>query len=206
MDIRDALAIAYLSLAGFSTVLSIVARVFLMLAVGEDMKAKGLRARGVWMVITFFVPYCAIVYVIVRKWLPTEGTQYCERCHTTVAPGAVQCPVCGSGRLTPAVAASGQPKKKIKAFAVTGAVLYAVCAVLLLISTIIGIATAADYLEDVLTDIPQYYEEFENGDSDEFFDDFEEYPYNEDDFEDFFENYEEYGYGDMPFDFNDNQN
>lgn len=211
MYAKDAFVIATLVLGGISTLVAIGGRLFLMLSVGTDMKAKGLRLRALWMALTFFIPWCAIVYVIVRKWLPTEGPQYCESCHATNAPGAVQCASCGSGKLTPMVAVDPQQqKKKTKAFAIVGGVLYCLSAVLLAVSYAMLTVSMFSYLEDFADewkDFPSYYYgEYDDDDYDDFFENFEEYPYDEEDFEEFFDNFEEYDHGDMPFDFNDNNN
>ncbi len=208
MDMSESFVIIYLVIAGIGTLLSIAARVLLMLAVGEDMKAKGLDKRALWMVITFFVPYCAIVYVIVRKWLPTEVPQYCESCHATVATGAVQCAACGSAKLSPMVAVSAvNQQKKVKTFAIVGAVLYGLSYVSLLVSYVVCLLPLLSYsTEDFIEEGLPYYEEFDGDDANDFFENFEEYPYDEEDFEEFFDNFEEYDYGDMPFDFNDNNN
>ena len=194
MYANDGVAIGIIAIAGISTLIAIAAKIFLMLSVGSDMKARGLSNRALWMVLTFFIPISAVVYVVVRHWLPTEVPQYCESCHATVAAGAVQCACCGSGRLLPIVQVSPQAqKKKTKTFAIVGAVLYCLSAVLLTVSYAMILVSSFTYLEDWADDWMDFPDSY-------YGDNYEE------DYDDFFEDFEEYGYGDVPFDFYEDGN
>lgn len=79
-----------------SGVLSLVGKVLLVIAVGNDAKARGLKSRTAFMILVFFFPLVVgIIYLCVRDSAAKIVPQMCCNCHATLAPEYQQCPNCG---------------------------------------------------------------------------------------------------------------
>jgi hypothetical protein len=106
-------------------VLLLLFSVMIMLAVGIDCKRIGVKKRGTWMVLAFFVPITAIIYFCIRKKLEKTVPKYCRSCGATVEPNQIVCPNCGSAKLDDYVIAGADKKKKsIKICLIIGLVGY----------------------------------------------------------------------------------
>ena len=80
-------------------VLEINAQIMLMLAVSYDCKALGVRDRTLWMLLSFFIPLCALIYLFVRKNLKKEVPKHCPNCGAASPPNAQVCLNCGNPAL-----------------------------------------------------------------------------------------------------------
>ena len=171
----------------FGGLLSIASQVLIMLAVGADAKALGVKDRTLWMVLSFFIPICAIVYLCIRKTLTKSVPKYCPNCGATSPPNAVACVQCGNPMLMDyQVADAPKHQKSAKTFMISGIIAYVLAVVILLVG----------YFGFFFSTIREFGNEIDNG-----IQEFREFdPY--EDYEDYFDDYEDYfdDYGDFPDD------
>lgn len=74
----------------------ILTNVFIMLAVGEDARAIGVKNRELWMLLAFFIPISALLYIVLRNSLSKTVPKMCTRCQATCPPNSTYCSNCGS--------------------------------------------------------------------------------------------------------------
>lgn len=162
----------------------IVVRIFVMLAVGSDADAIGVKNRTLWMVLSFFVPFLAIIYAFVRKDLEKTVPRYCYDCQSTLAPNTRICPSCNSFNVVDMVKADAEQHKKKSR-------LYAIIAVVIMVIGMIGgivggVVVAVKELAPVVSEygdlFSDYYDYFNDNYSD--YDEFDE-----DDVQDFYEHF-----------------
>ncbi|MGN0523956.1 MAG: hypothetical protein ACI4IG_06760 [Eubacterium sp.] len=107
-----------------SSVLSVLVSVFVMLAVGYDCRAEGIKNRTLWMVICFFSPKLGgIIYLICRKKAERITPKYCPLCGVTNAPNVPYCLQCGNMFMQNYKVVGGEKKKKISKVFLTLAII-----------------------------------------------------------------------------------
>ncbi len=77
-------------------------QICLMLAVGFDCKAKGIKRRAMWMILTLLFPVpAAIIYACVRNGEEKENYKRCNGCGATLVDKVDYCAGCSSNMFTP---------------------------------------------------------------------------------------------------------
>lgn len=77
-------------------------QICLMLAVGFDCKAKGIKRQAMWMILTLLFPgIVAIIYACVRNGEEKENYKKCNTCGATLVDRVDYCAGCGSNEFTP---------------------------------------------------------------------------------------------------------
>lgn len=85
-------------------------QICLMLAIGFDCRAKGIKRRAMWMVLSLLFPIpVAIIYACVRKGEERENYKKCNACGAVLDDRVSYCAGCGSNEFTPC-----DPEKKQK--------------------------------------------------------------------------------------------
>lgn len=116
-------------------VLAILAKVMIMLAVGEDCKTIGVKNRTLWMLLAFFIPITALIYLVVRSSLEKTVPKFCPRCGATSAPNMHFCQNCGNTALMDyQITDAPVHQKKRKSFLTWGIILYVVYFVVYLVA------------------------------------------------------------------------
>lgn len=163
-----------------SLAVMIGARVFIMLAVGNDAKTLEIKNRALWMVLCFLVPWAAIVYACIRKKLEKNAPKYCYDCKSVIEPNAVFCPKCSSSNVVDMVKSDAPRRNRTtKLFAVIGAVLMAMSVASCCIMSFMAVLNSAINLVDEFSNYGNYNYNF--------FDDEDDY-YNYYNFDEYFEN------------------
>ncbi|MFR5876908.1 MAG: hypothetical protein ACLUFN_10515 [Eubacterium sp.] len=167
-------------------VLAIVFRIMIMLAVGFDCKAAGVKSRSAWMALAFFVPISAIVYVCIRKSLDKTVPKHCNSCGAMMPPGTAVCSNCGSARLSDYVVADSAKKKKSALVClIIGLIMYVACSVFYCLG---AVSMIRPLVEDYYNNGNGYYDNFDDYGNYDDYDDFFDY-YDEDDY---FDDYSDY--------------
>ncbi len=93
----SSMMLSFTMFALISGVLSLAGKVLLVIAVGNDAKARGLKSRTAFMILVFFFPLVVgIIYLCVRDSAAKIVPKMCCNCRATLAPEYQQCPNCGS--------------------------------------------------------------------------------------------------------------
>lgn len=111
-DLIGSVLITYSAL--FISLLFVYAfQICLMLAVGFDCKAKGIKRRAMWMVLTVFFPIpTAIIYACVRNSEEKENYKKCVGCNAVLDERVSYCVGCGCGEFVPCEAEKKQKYMK----------------------------------------------------------------------------------------------
>ncbi len=170
-----------------SFVLSIVVRVFIMLAIGEDAKAIGIKNRTLYMVLAFFFPLIVgIVYLCTRKSAAKITPRMCMVCGQTMPPGTKYCYNCSSALLEDYKLSDSEPHiKNRKIFLILGISFYIV---LFIFSQTMGISIInrlVRFAQEHQRDSGSYSDYFDGYGNNGGYGDFGDF----DDYEDFFNNY-----------------
>ena len=170
------------------TLIYLAAKILIMLAVGQDAKALGVKDRTLWMILTFFIPYAAIIYVCMRKDIQKEIPKYCPQCKQYVPADSYICPHCGNAALTPCEHRDAQKlKKSARSFTIAGAIAYGLSCIVLYIG-------ALGLMAGLMNGVNNFVNDFDN--FGEYFGDGGYYEYDEDDpfefYDDYFDDYEDY--------------
>ena len=147
--------------------LRLIARILLTFAVGNDAKARGLKHRKLYMVLTFFFPVVvSIIYICVRSTIPKIVPKMCVVCGATLAPEFVQCPNCGGMGFNDYLVPGFQEyKNKAKKLLIS-----AIC--LILVAGGITLSVSIKFVSDWIKDGHDMYNYSDFGD---FMDEWEDY-------------------------------
>ena len=136
----------------------IVVNLLLAFAVNNDCKALAIKNRGIWSVLTFFIPLVAILYLILRNSLEKESPKYCPSCGATSPPNSYACLNCGNAMLQDFTVTGYQEYKRKARNDIIAAVVIFVLSIIIAIAGFVGVV--AKYVVEEGKDFGNSIEEF----------------------------------------------
>lgn len=151
--------------------LSIAFRVFLCLAINYDAKARGVKDRTLYTVLSFFFPLVVgIVYLCTRKNCKKIQPKICNNCQTTVDTNTAFCPNCLGAEFTDYLIQDNEKyRKKAKIFLIVGIVFYVIAGVVNASYNIYFDNNAEQFIND-LDKYSQYSDDYDN----DYYDDYDD--------------------------------
>ncbi|WP_177917757.1 hypothetical protein [uncultured Eubacterium sp.] len=157
-------------------VLSVAYRTLLCAAVSFDAKARGVKERTLYTVLTFFFPLIVgIVYLCTRKNCAKIQPKICNQCGMTLDTGSTFCPNCLCTEFTDyRIQHDEEYHKKSKVLLIIAIVIYAVTCTVNVFANIYFDKNAEQFINDAEKFSNGYFDNFNNDseDFDDYFDNF----------------------------------
>lgn len=153
------------------SLLTILFRVFMTLAIYYDIKANNIKTVIPWIVASIFVPiFTYIVFKVVKKDQTKTVPKLCVSCNATVDNVTPVCPYCGNAQFVDYVMPeNAQQKKKGKNFYRASLAVFLAC-LFMIGNASIQLSKIAEKLEDS-SSFDDFVEDFDNEFDDDFYSD-----------------------------------
>ncbi|WP_296977628.1 hypothetical protein [uncultured Eubacterium sp.] len=126
-------------------------RAFICVAVNYDAKARGVKEKTLYTVLSFFFPLIVgIVYLCTRKNCKKIQPKICNNCHTTVDTNSTFCPNCLGTDFTDYLIRDNEKyHKNAKIFLIAGIAVYVVTCVVNVFFNIYFDKNAEPFINDI---------------------------------------------------------
>lgn len=158
-------------------VLSLIFKAFICAAINFDAKARGVKEKTMYTVLSFFFPIIVgIIYLCRRKNCPKIQPKLCNQCHTTVDTKSTFCPNCLGTEFTDyRIQNDVKYHKTSKIFLIIAIVVYVVTCVVNVFFNVYFSDNADKFISDLEKYTDGYSDSYDNSDdfdADDYFNQF----------------------------------